>query len=207
MFELFNLAIHSAPEYNSERLVGRPINAIIATSMQTPAGRAIFDNKGVNAFIKKMFDVWVVCLTSEFSQPVLNKEKDWLSPDSLNKLSIPRYDDSDPDNPNNPLKFTDAYACDINDKYFGFKCWDDFFVRKFKSDSVRPLPGPKTDNTLITCACESHLYRIAGDVKVDDQFWIKDQAYSLRQMLNEDVESANKFVGGTVFQTYLSPRD
>ena len=26
-------------------------------------------------------------------------------------------------------------------------------------------------------------------------------------MLNEDVESANKFVGGTVFQTYLSPRD
>ena len=78
MFQLFNLAIHSAPEYNAKRVVGRPINAIIATSMQTPAGRAIFDNKGVNVFIKKMFDVWIVCLTSEFSQPVLNKEKGWV---------------------------------------------------------------------------------------------------------------------------------
>ena len=75
MFDLFNLAIHTAPAYNNEALVDRPVNAIIATSMETPYERAIFNNKEVNAYIKKMFDVWVVCLTSTLSQPVLNKEK------------------------------------------------------------------------------------------------------------------------------------
>ena len=207
MFQLFNLAIHFAPEYNGERLVGRPVNAVIATCMQTPAGRAIFNDKEVNKHIKKMFDVWVVCLTSKMSQPVLNKKNGWLCLDSLKSLKIPRHNDKDPDNPTDPLEFTAAYACDINDEYYGFKSWDDFFVRELKDKTVRPLPGPKTDNSLITCACESHLYRIAGGVKLDDKFWIKDQAYSLRQMLNDDVEYANKFLGGTVFQTYLSPRD
>ena len=77
------------------------------------------------------------------------------------------------------------------------------------NDKVRPLPVPpgSGNTSLITCACESHLYRIAPGVKLEDKFWIKDKAYSLRQMLNDDVESANNFVGGTVFQTYLSPRD
>jgi phosphatidylserine decarboxylase len=207
MFQLFNLAIYNAPEYNGELLVGRPINAVIATCMQTPAGRAIFNDKEVNAHIKKMFDVWVVCLTSTRSQSVLNKEKGWLSLGSLAKLTIPRHDDPNPDRPTNPLAFATAYDCNPDDTHYGFKCWDDFFIRKLKSESVRPLPGAKTLDTLITCACESHLYRIANNVKLDDKFWIKNEAYSLRQMLNGDVDSANKFVGGTVFQTYLSPRD
>ena len=74
MFRLFNLAIYYAPAYNKERLVGRPVNAVIATCMQTPAGRAVFNDKEVNAHIKKMFDVWVVCLTSKMSRDVLNQK-------------------------------------------------------------------------------------------------------------------------------------
>jgi len=129
MFQLFNLAIYFAPVYNGERLVGRPVNAIIATCMQTPAGRAVFNDKEVNKHIKKMFDVWVVCLTSKMSRPVLNQKDGWLGPDSLQKLRIPRHDDKDPEHPTNPLEFTAAYACNTNDEYYGFKSWDDFFVR------------------------------------------------------------------------------
>ena len=209
MFQLFNLAISDAPEYNEERLVGRPVNAVIATSMQTDSGKEIFNNKDINLHLKNMFNVWVTILKTEKSQHVLNKDKGWLSEGSRERLTIPQYDDPTPDNPQKPLlSFTEAYACNIDDPYFGFKSWDDFFVRKHKNDKIRPLPAdPKVDNSLITCACESHLYRIANEVKLKDDFWAKDKAYSLKDMFNGDLESANKFVGGSVFQTYLSPRD
>jgi phosphatidylserine decarboxylase len=207
MFQLFNKVIYTAPTWSAAPyLVGRPINAIIATCMQTSAGRAIFNDKEVNAYIKKMFDVWVVYLTSKKSQAVLNQQGGWLCPESLAQLTISRYNDPNPDKPTNPLQLKDAYVCNPDDNYYGFQCWDDFFVRQLK-DGIRPLPDAKPNTSLITCACESHLYRIADKVKLDDRFWIKDKAYSLRQMLNDDVESANKFVGGIVFQTYLSPRD
>jgi phosphatidylserine decarboxylase len=207
MFSMFNAVIYTAPQWTREKyLVGRPINAIIATCMQTSAGRAIFDDKEVNAHIKKMFDVWAVHLTSKNSRDVLSTKDGWLSSESLARLTIPRYDDNDPDKPTNPLKFEDAYACDLTDKdYYGFQSWDDFFVRRLKDiQQIRPIP---TGNSLITCACESHLYRIANEVKLTDKFWVKDNAYSLQHMLNDDVEFANKFVGGMVFQTYLSPSD
>jgi phosphatidylserine decarboxylase len=207
MFQMFNLAIADAPVYSNEHLVGRPVNAVIANCMQTASGRAIFNDKVINTYFKSMFEVWKVVLSTDLSQHVLNQETGWLCTDSLNRLTIPRPDDPNPDDPTDPLQFTDAYACDTSDKYFGFKSWDEFFVRKLKNDSIRPLPGPKTDNSLITCACESHLYRVAGNVKLNDQFWIKDKAYSLQEIFDDDVESAKKFVDGTIFQTYLSPRD
>lgn len=207
MFDMFNLAISDAPEYNDERLVGRPVNAVIATCMQTPSGRAIFNDKEINAHFKKMFDVWVVCLTTKQSQHVLNKDNGWLSTNSLKRLTISRHDDPNPDDPKLPLSFTEAYACNPDDKYYGFESWDKFFVREFKNNNIRPLPGPNSDDSLITCACESHVYRTAGNVKLNDEFWIKDKAYSLQEMFNDDVHSAKEFVDGTVFQTYLSPRD
>ena len=209
MFQMFNLAISDAPEYKEERLVGRPVNAVILTCMQTTYGRAIFNDKDINAHFKKMFEVWVRCLSTDQSQHVLNQDDGWLSPNSLKKLIISKYDDPNPDNPQKTLSFTEAYACNPSDKYFGFESWDKFFVREFKSKDVRPLPvpGPDSDDSLITCACESHLYRIAPHVKLNDEFWIKDKAYSLQEIFDNDLISANEFVDGTIFQTYLSPRD
>lgn len=40
-------------------------------------------------------------------------------------------------------------------------------------------------------------------MKALDRFWIKEQPYSLKHMLNHDT-LANNFVGGTVYQTFLS---
>jgi phosphatidylserine decarboxylase len=56
---------------------------------------------------------------------------------------------------------------------------------------------------VIVSACESTPYGIATDVQREDRFWIKSQPYSLQDMLASD-ESVDQFVGGTVYQAFLS---
>lgn len=62
------------------------------------------------------------------------------------------------------------------------------------------------DESVITCACESTVYRIAHDVKARDRFWLKGQPYSLEHMLAND-DLATRFAGGTVFQAFLCALD
>src|SRR5205807_4422424 len=52
-------------------------------------------------------------------------------------------------------------------------------------------------------ACESTPYNIKTGVQRQDRFWIKSQPYSLEDMLAGD-EAADQFVGGTVYQAFLS---
>jgi phosphatidylserine decarboxylase len=59
------------------------------------------------------------------------------------------------------------------------------------------------DDTVIANACESTPYGIATDVQRHDRFWIKSQPYSLQDMLAND-ESVDEFVGGTIYQAFLS---
>ena len=59
------------------------------------------------------------------------------------------------------------------------------------------------DDTVIVSACESTPYGISTDVKRQDRFWIKSQPYSLQDMLAHD-DSVEQFVGGTVYQAFLS---
>ena len=76
----------------------------------------------------------------------------------------------------------EQYQYDPGDEYWGFTSWNDFFTR---------------------CLCESTPYGLAVDVQRQDQFWLKSQPYSLQDMLAND-ESADRFVGGTVYQAFLS---
>lgn len=48
---------------------------------------------------------------------------------------------------------------------------------------------------------------MAKNVKAHDQFWLKDQKYSLYDMFNKDEGMAQHFEGGTVYQAFLSPLD
>jgi len=66
----------------------------------------------------------------------------------------------------------------------------------------RPIASPH-DASVIVNACESAPYRIAHDVKLRDRFWIKAQPYSLEHMLASDALTP-QFVGGTVYQAFLS---
>jgi len=50
--------------------------------------------------------------------------------------------------------------------------------------------------------CKENKSGNTGDVKAQDAFWIKSQPYSLKQLL--DGHFVDQFVGGTVYQAFLS---
>jgi phosphatidylserine decarboxylase len=202
MLTLFNEFLYSAPDYATEKdwggLIAFPFNVVINWPMATPAGVALFTSHKVNVMLKKMFDVWAVFLTGKKSQYVLNTKTGWLSEEALETLKVPSYDNSQ------KLDFVDAYECDLTKDYYGFKSWDDFFVRDFKKD-VRPVEDLDNNNVIVS-ACESDVYRIANNVKEMDKFWLKGQPYSLYHMLAGDPDYAKSFKGGIVFQAFLSAR-
>ena len=104
-------------------------------------------------------------------------------------------------------------------EYYGFANWDDFFLRRFSlmgnKEGLGPRPlngicgyqpwpdsGPDDDSVIVN-ACESAPLTLKRDVRADSQFWLKGQEYSLYDMLHRD-ELADTFVGGCVYQAYLS---
>jgi phosphatidylserine decarboxylase len=58
---------------------------------------------------------------------------------------------------------------------------------------------------VIVSACEAAPYNIQEDVKLHDTFWIKSQPYSLQEMFTSaHGELARRFIGGSIFQAFLS---
>lgn len=76
-----------------------------------------------------------------------------------------------------------------------------FFTREFRQ-GVRPIAEPDNNRVIIN-ACESSPYRLATNVKLRDNFWVKAQNYALQYMLDDD-PLVDKFVGGTIYQAFLS---
>ena len=73
--------------------------------------------------------------------------------------------------------FDEEFECDPQAPHYGFKSWDDFFVRTYR-EGVRPVEAPDDDG-VIANACESAPFKLARNVKKRDWFWIKNQQYSL----------------------------
>ena len=73
--------------------------------------------------------------------------------------------------------FVKEFKCDPSQPHYGFKSWDDFFVREYR-DRIRPVEAPN-DDSVIANACESAPFKLAQNVKKHDWFWIKNQQYSL----------------------------
>jgi phosphatidylserine decarboxylase len=93
------------------------------------------------------------------------------------------------------------YEHDPDDEHWGFASWNEFFTRRFK-EGQRPVASPDDDKVVVS-PCEATPYRISTDVKRRDRFWAKEQPYSLQDMLAHD-QSVDEFVGGTVYQAFLS---
>jgi phosphatidylserine decarboxylase len=183
MLVIINHVLTSAPEFNKTAMVGCPINAILDFPMITRAGLAAFLSPKVNAMLKKVLKVWTRYLDSPDSRYVLNtSENGWLSPAALKELHM------------------EDFIHDPKAPYFGFKSWNDFFTRQLKP-GARPVAEPE-NNKIIVSACESAPFAISTDVKERDAFWVKSQPYSLRHML--DGQFVDEFVGGTVYQAFLS---
>jgi phosphatidylserine decarboxylase len=180
---LINEVLTVAPEFGENQVI-IPLSAVLDYTTTTPAGFAAYRDPRINAMLKKILGAWCEFLDSPDSLYVLNESPSgWMCPAARRQIGIEQFE-HDPDH-----------------EHWGFTSWNDFFTRRFK-DGERPVASPDDDKVIVS-ACESTPYRIATGVQREDRFWIKHQPYSLREMLADD-ESVDQFVGGTVYQAYLS---
>ena len=186
MLVVLNHILTTAPEYNETELVGFPINAILDFPMITPAGLAAFVEPRVNAMLKKVLSAWAVFLDSPDSLYVLNTSSNgWMSSAARKAINI------------------NEFVHDPKKPHWGFKSWNDFFIRQFKP-GMRPVSEPGNDKVIVS-ACESAPFSISNNVSTRDTFWIKGQPYSLEHMLQG--RYVDYFAGGTVYQAFLSARN
>ncbi|KAL9116143.1 MAG: hypothetical protein Q9227_000512 [Pyrenula ochraceoflavens] len=211
MLELVNMILKQGPQWfhvteppTAMGLIGFPINAILDWPMGTLAGFAFFLDSQVNSKWQDILNTWGQFLASSASLECLNKENGWLSADALTVLAQKGNDGK------TSLTFQQLYACDPTSPNFGFQSWDAFFTRKFNPGVRRiaypddkPTPEQPDPTKVIVNSCESTPLQLATQVKMRDIFWLKQQPYSLADMLNND-SRASQFVGGTVYQAFLS---
>jgi phosphatidylserine decarboxylase len=184
LLRLINEVLTMAPEYSSDAMIMLPLGAILDWTMATPAGFAAYRDRRINDMFRKILGVWCDFLSGPDSRYVLNDAPSgWKSEAARKAIGIGQFQ-HDPD-----------------DKYWGFKSWNDFFTRRL-AEGARPVAAPDDDSVIVS-ACESTPYGLTTDVRLQDQFWLKSQPYSLKDMLAND-ESAAEFVGGTVYQAFLS---
>lgn len=183
LLRLINEVLTMAPEFGDQN-VTLPLAAILDWTTGTDAGFAFYRDPRVNAMLKKILNVWCDFLSSPDSLYVLNDSPSgWTSQAAQRAIGIEQYEH------------------DPSDPHWGFTSWNDFFTRRFQQGS-RPVASPDDDSVIVS-ACESTPYSIKTGVNLHDQFWLKAQPYSLEDMLAND-ESAIRFVGGTVYQAFLS---
>ena len=183
LLRLINEVLTMAPEFGDEN-VTLPLGAILDWAMGTPAGFAAFRDPKINAVLKTILTAWCNYLNSPESLYVLNDSPSgWTSDAARQAIGI------------------EQYRHDPADPHWGFTSWNDFFTRRFR-DGARPVAAPNDDNVIVA-ACESTPFSIRTDVKRRDEFWLKTQPYSLQDMLAND-EVVEEFVGGTVYQAFLS---
>jgi len=205
MLLAIDVIIKTAPPWSdaAERsgLIGFPINAIVDWPMATASGFAFFLEPKVNDCLKAILTKWCNYLQDphQDSNSVLHPPSGWLGTEGLSALTA--KGDQDGPSPSDAYTFTQLYVCPdpYNTNTLGFESWDAFFTREFQ-DNVRPLDL----NADIVHACESApLQYPVSKVQLTDNFMGKIQAYSLQNMFDND-PLAEKFVGGTVYQAFLS---
>jgi len=185
LLRLLNAVVTTAPEYDETAMVGCPMAAIFDWAAGTPAGFAAFREPRVNDVLRRILSRWAVFLESRESLYVLNEgPAGWRSRKARQAIRIEEFEH-------------DPQAED-----WGFRSWNDFFTRRFKPGS-RPVAAPE-DPKVIASPCEATPFAIRNAVERYDEFWIKRQPYSLQDMLANDPAVAT-FVGGTVYQAFLSP--
>lgn len=183
LLRMINAVLTMAPEFG-ENAVTLPLNAILDWTMGTPSGFAAYRDPRINAILKKILNAWCEFLSSADSLYVLNDSPSgWKCEAAKRAVGI------------------EDFVHDPTDEHWGFKSWNDFFTRRF-TDTARPVASPENDKVIVS-ACESTPYRISTGVQRQDRFWIKQQPYSLNDMLAND-EAVDQFVGGTVYQAFLS---
>ncbi|KAM0454934.1 hypothetical protein ACHAPV_008075 [Trichoderma viride] len=206
MLEVFEFVMnHKAPSWKKLEydvgLIGFPFNAILDWPMGTGSGYAFFLKAEVNAKLKGILDTWKqeVLMTEKSKYVITTAPDGWLSQESLVHIQ------NDTNVVGEELTFEQIFKCDpVGDpKHWGFKSWDSFFIREFRNmDQIRPVAF-KDQPQWVANSCESKPFALQSNVQEYDSFWLKGQAYSVNEMLHGH-KNADQFVGGTVYQAFLS---
>lgn len=183
MLKRLNDMLAGPPKYGPG-YIPFPLGTILIWPMCTEAGLGTFRNAEVSSHLGNILKAWAAFLSTGESRSTLNNGTyGWLKEEVLGR------------------DFCDTYVCDPREEYWGFKSWDDFFTRPLRPGK-RPIDAPNNASVVVSGADSTPL-RIARNVKETDEFWVKGEPYSLRDMLNNDPRTP-QFANGTVYQAFLA---
>jgi phosphatidylserine decarboxylase len=184
LLRLLSEAVQVAPEFSEDAMVMTPVAAVLDGTMATPSGFAAYRDPRVNAAIKQLLDGYGRFLDSSESAYVLNDSPaGWFGDAARSAVGL------------------DQFEHDPDADHGGFPSWNAFFTRRFKPGQ-RPVANPD-DAHVVVAPCESTPYRIDTGIQRRDQFWVKEQPYSLVDLLAHD-DVVDELEGGTIHQAYLS---
>jgi phosphatidylserine decarboxylase len=179
-----------APHWETQvsKRVFFPMSALFAEMMMDRAGEDAFRYPPFNDAIREILRSWCRYLDSAESRHVLNTgETGWLSRNAYEYNQLEEF-----------------VIPDQNAPYWGWASYNAFFHREIKP-SARPVADPDNPKVIVS-PNDGTLYRIANNARATDSFWLKAEPYSLRDMLG-GTRYLERFVGGHVFQSYLSGAD
>ncbi|KAG8408083.1 hypothetical protein J3459_018209 [Metarhizium acridum] len=100
------------------------------------------------------------------------------------------------------MKFEDMFVCDPTAKHMGFKSWDDFFTRRVH-DAARPV-ADADDDSVVANACESKVSNVGAQRQAPRQVSSPRASRTRSSTCLPTTRLAHEFVGGTVYQAFLS---
>ena len=189
LLDAINYVTHTAPIFRDTDSISWqfPLSAVMNFAMMTPPGKLLMRMPQFNSHMNDIMAAWCEYLDSPDSCYVLNEEQyGWLSPPALEYNQV----------------LTDYIVPDRSAPHWGWKSYNDFFHRMVKSE-MRPVDAPD-DNSVINSPNDGVAWALENFVQRDDAFWLKSQVYSMGNLLNNHPEYVDKFVGGTVYQTYVN---
>jgi phosphatidylserine decarboxylase len=181
-----NTIVTLAPLYNADKSkrVAFPMSALFGYMMMTLAGEALFRNSAFNGALRGILQAWCAYLDSPASTSVLNDSPTgWYCPAAVAEFDL------------------NEFVFDPNAPHGGWDSYNDFFHRQIQLQ-YRPIASPG-DPSVVVSANDGNIVSLSRGVQRTDQFWLKGEPFSLSDMLN-GTEYVDRFVGGDVFQVFLS---
>lgn len=187
MLAAINFVTHLAPIYRDVNSISWqfPLSSLMNFWMMTPAGKQLMRLPQFNADMNAIMKAWCEYLDTKESRYVLND-----GPTGWFNEAAWKYNQLD-----------DYIIPNPKGKYLGFSSYNDFFHRMIKPEK-RPVDHPD-DNRYINSPNDGVAWALEEFVQRDDAFWLKSQAYSMGNLLNQS-PLVDSFVGGTVYQTYVN---
>ncbi|MCP4345154.1 MAG: phosphatidylserine decarboxylase [Desulfobacterales bacterium] len=188
LFDILNEIITTTPSFNTTAMVGSPMNGLLAISMATDAGLALFHDTTFNLQFKKVLNAWNTFLKSSDSLDKLDiedpeKEGSWISKAAWN------------------AGVWDQMVYNLAKSGYGYDSWNAFFIREFVANA-RPFKGNPRVN--INIGCETTPWQYQNDLALETKFWIKEVNYSLLDLFGGQRQWAELFEGGQTYQGFLS---